>query len=416
MAQGSFGFDHFMQTEIFCKFHSFAPLQDIYHKYPVNVLILTPDAVGSTLLQRLLTIYMQFHEFDRPVINLHELTNGLEKYYSAEFGREIVSKRGVQSWGYYQSLSQIVEILHSVDHYKTSRLAQYHIKNRGDTIDQQIPFYRYLDDNFFIISCRRNNIFEHALSMTLNKITKKLNVYNHAEKIETFYNIYKDKVELDLDSFVYSLDAYKDYIDWSGRYFNVGSYFYYDEHLAQIERYILNLPVFNGQNRQITWAEKFGIDFNNWNRCHQIPSDLSRLSFEKDSQLQISGPSCENISADINQLACIKQHTLSDIKTKNFMEQHQPSYDRAMDTIKRMIELDIIGSPPPIKKQTLLEKISIIKNINLCIEIYNQWISQNPDLGLEISMESIGAAATEEQDFWKSLEPTVETARLAVTT
>ena len=48
----------------------------------MNVLILTPDGVGSTLLQRVLTISMQLHEFDRPVINLHELTNGLEKYYS----------------------------------------------------------------------------------------------------------------------------------------------------------------------------------------------------------------------------------------------------------------------------------------------------------------------------------------------
>ena len=35
----------------------------------MNVLILTPDAVGSTLLQRMLTIYMQFHDFNRPVIN-----------------------------------------------------------------------------------------------------------------------------------------------------------------------------------------------------------------------------------------------------------------------------------------------------------------------------------------------------------
>ena len=89
----------------------------------MNVLILTPDAVGSTLLQRLVTIYMQFHEFDRPVINLHELTNGLEKYFSPEFGCEIVSKKRVSNWGYYQTLEQVVEILSSVDHYKTSRLA-----------------------------------------------------------------------------------------------------------------------------------------------------------------------------------------------------------------------------------------------------------------------------------------------------
>ena len=107
----------------------------------MNVLILTPDAVGSTLLQRMLTIYMQLHDFARPVINLHELTNGLAKYYSPEFNREIVSKKSIEKWGYYQTLEQVVELLSSVDHYKTSRLAHYHIKQRGDAIDQQIPFY-----------------------------------------------------------------------------------------------------------------------------------------------------------------------------------------------------------------------------------------------------------------------------------
>ena len=67
----------------------------------MNVLILTPDAVGSTLLQRMLTIYMQFHQFDRPTINLHELTNGLAKYYSPEFNQELVGKRALANWGYH---------------------------------------------------------------------------------------------------------------------------------------------------------------------------------------------------------------------------------------------------------------------------------------------------------------------------
>ena len=56
----------------------------------MNVLILTPDAVGSTLLQRLITIYMQFHPYDKPVINLHELTNGLVKYYNSNFQQELI--------------------------------------------------------------------------------------------------------------------------------------------------------------------------------------------------------------------------------------------------------------------------------------------------------------------------------------
>ena len=118
----------------------------------MNVLILTPDRVGSTLLQRLITIYMQFHEFDQPVINLHELTNGIIKYYSPLFNAEVLGKsldRG--KWGYYQSLPEIRDLLDSVPHYKTSRLALYHIRNREDSTADQMPFYEYLNDNFFII-------------------------------------------------------------------------------------------------------------------------------------------------------------------------------------------------------------------------------------------------------------------------
>ena len=130
----------------------------------MNVLILTPDAVGSTFLQRVLTIYMQLHNFDRPVINLHELTNGIAKYYNPELGQEVLGKKQ-DKWGYYQSLEQVVEILSSVDHYKTSRLALYHIKNRGDSLADQVQFYQYLRDNFYIISCRRENLFEHAIKI-----------------------------------------------------------------------------------------------------------------------------------------------------------------------------------------------------------------------------------------------------------
>jgi hypothetical protein len=228
----------------------------------MNVLILTPDAVGSTLLQRMLTIYMQFHDFDRPVINLHELTNGLARYYSPEFNRELIGKKELKNWGYYQTLKEVAELLGSVDHYKTSRLAYYHILQRGDSIDQQIPFYKYLNDNFYIIACRRKNIFEHALSLTLKKITKKANVYTAHEKIDTFYEIYRSGVNLDSTVFVNQLDAYRRYIEWSEQYFNISSYFGYEQDVPRLEEYILNLPVFGNQSTRITWEKNFGLSFN----------------------------------------------------------------------------------------------------------------------------------------------------------
>ena len=141
----------------------------------MNVLILTPDAVGSTLLQRMITIQMQCAEYNQPVVNLHELTLGIIRYWNPELNCYMLGRDPDVR---HQALLEITETLASVDHYKTCRVAHYHIKRRGDSIEDQVPFYRFLNDNFFIIACRRQNIFEHALSLCLSKIHKNLNVYS----------------------------------------------------------------------------------------------------------------------------------------------------------------------------------------------------------------------------------------------
>jgi hypothetical protein len=376
----------------------------------MNVLILTPDAVGSTLLQRLLTIYMQLHEFDRPVINLHELTNGLEKYYSTDFNQEIVSKSRVTNWGYYQSLEEIVEILASVTHYKTSRLAQYHIKGRQDPIEKQIPFYQYLDKNFFIIACRRHNIFEHALSMSLNAITKKLNVYSHEEKIDTFADMYLNKVTIDQNVFMHQLKSYHDYVKWSTDYFNIGSFFYYDQHLENIEQYILNLPVFNSQQHKVTWNDRFGIDFYNWNRMHHIPSNIGALLLSPDSIKTLldykksvsDSQSSKQLPMSLNESATQMILTQSDSACVQFLKQHQQGFDNVNSAIEKMKQLDIIVSPPPIKKHTLVEKMHMINNFNQCLNLYNIWIDQNPELGQPLSDADLRFQADKEYAFWNS--------------
>ena len=205
----------------------------------MNVLILTPDRVGSTLLQRVLTVYLLGQNIDKPVINLHELTNGLIKYYNPTVNAEVLGKPNGTNWGYFQSLDEITELLKSVDHYKTSRLAHYHIARRKDTISDQIKFYEYLNNNFFIISCRRENLFEYALSWGINSHSKKLNVYNLDEKTDTFYDIYKNKISISKELLITHLDNYKKYIEWTDSYFNVQSYFNYDVDVHNLEKYIL---------------------------------------------------------------------------------------------------------------------------------------------------------------------------------
>lgn len=397
----------------------------------MNVLILTPDAVGSTLLQRMLTIYMQFHNFDRPVINLHELTNGLAKYYSTEFNQELVGKKEVKNWGYHQTLQQVTELLNSVDHYKTSRLAHYHILRRGDTIEQQIPFYNYLNENFYVIACKRSNVFEHALSMTLSGVTKKLNVYDAYEKIDTFYQMYQSGITLDPVVFVNQLNAYKLYLDWSKKYFNISSHFNYEQDIPRLEQYILDLPVFLNQTELITWHKNFGISFNTWNKMHYALSDitslganstidgLKKLVIEKYGTVtdyQQNAPRnwpAVFSAADVDQLPMeIKQQWVQNIirregivpflnsETQQSLNQYTKGYNQAQQTINQMVNLGIMISGPPIKKQTLIEKRKIIKNFDTLIALYNEWINNNPDIASPINEQLLVDNVVTESKFW----------------
>jgi hypothetical protein len=258
--------------------------------------------------------------------------------------------------------------------------------------------------------------------MAINKITKKLNVYNHKEKIDTFYKIYQNQIDLDQDAFIYALDAYRDYIEWSARYFNVGSYFYYDQYLEYIERYILNLPVFFGQQHRVTWKEKFDIDLNDWNRCHHIPSNLAALvTYRPDLQIGHDSPDIiaeyqreatpewppmvntgdlKKLPVEMRALFHVQQQIRGDLQIQRFLQQNQMAFDNAQDAIKRMQELDIIVSPPPIKKQTLMEKSMIIKNFDQCMDNYNQWVSNNPGVATEITRDQVDQQIAKEQLFW----------------
>jgi hypothetical protein len=404
----------------------------IVDNYIMNVLILTPDAVGSTLLQRMLTIYMQFHDFGRPVINLHELTNGLAKYYSPEFNRELVSKH-TATGGYHQTLQQVSELLSSVDHYKTSRLAHYHIVRRGDSPAQQIPFYNYLNENFFIIACRRENVFEHAVSMTLNTVTKKLNVYDVYEKLDTFYEMYKSGVILDTAVFERQLEAYKHYVIWSEKYFSIGAYFNYEKDIPRLEQYILDLPVFATQSTLVTWDQNFGLSFNDWNQLHYIRSDPGALSClpnqatEKllltiadpvDDYQQHSLPKMPAVNSAAD-LAALPPHVVEtwardvvgrrglvpflDKENQYKLKKYQVGYEKAQATIDQMIRLGIMYSGPPIKKQTLGDKHRIIKNFDQLIEVYNRWHEKNPRFGQAMGSEIIKDQISQESNFWYSI-------------
>ena len=86
----------------------------------MNYLILTPDGVGSTYLQRALTVYLHSAELD--YWNTHELLNGLESSQGNLYKNF--------NLGYSQSVTEICKLLESTSNSLVSRIAQYHITRR----------------------------------------------------------------------------------------------------------------------------------------------------------------------------------------------------------------------------------------------------------------------------------------------
>jgi hypothetical protein len=315
------------------------------------------------------------------VINLHELTNGLLKYYSPVFNREVLGKpHDGRPWGYYQSLSEITDLLHSTDHYKTSRLAHYHIKYRQDTLEQQVPFYQYLNDNFFIISAQRENLLEHALSWCINTHSKKLNVYSVQEKIDTFADIYTNKITVEKSILIKYLDQYIEYLKWVDNHFSVASVFRYEQDLPRIEQYILDLPIFNNQSRQ-SWRDLFQIEFADWNRFHYLVSDISGISQQLLTHQTQPALEFESMPTENNyQLKSIQEQQLLPSLSQadqQFLSQHAQEYVKAKRAIDELVKNKILVTPVPIKLQTLLEKKLVIKNFDQTVEWYNEWAEIN---------------------------------------
>lgn len=345
----------------------------------MNVLILTPDRVGSTLLQRLVTVYANINENYNPLtINLHELTNGIMSYHNTKFNQTVLGKkqsmegRPQAGWGYFQSLETIVDLLENCKHDVTARLAHYHIKNRNDSLNDQLSFYQYLNDNFHIISCRRKNLFEHAMSWAIAGESKNLNVYSVEQKYEIFKNIHENKIHVQNDVMEKYLLQYHEYLDWVDRHFNVNSYFEYERDLPEIEKFILNLNVFKDKKNLLTWQDRFNIDWHDWNRVHYL---LSLIPFN---------------------------HEFSD-EEKSFIKLNIDDYTQCRIFIQDLQDDGIVMSGIPIKLHTLKEKADLITNIDQCLLNYNKWIGINqPSYAISYHPETLTQAAQLEHTNWTS--------------
>ena len=157
-------------------YYSLTTLTGVNNYMLSNYLILTPDGVGSTYLQRALTVYLNSAGLD--YWNTHELLNGLD-LLDGNLYKDF-------NLGYSQTLPEICGLLESTSNSLVSRIAQYHITNRlrNNKEDYQ-QLYDTCNKKFDKIFYCTRDPFEYALSWSIRSKSKKPNVYSVTERTAT---------------------------------------------------------------------------------------------------------------------------------------------------------------------------------------------------------------------------------------
>jgi len=282
-----------------------------------KLLILTPDGVGSTLLQRAMCIFGNINE---KWINPHELTNGLI------YDSDLLCKD--YSLGYTQSLVEIVDLLERNNNNLIVRLAHYHLINRKDLENELKYFYQYLNNNFIIISCHRKNILEYAMSWAIRDLKNTLNVYSFQEKFVVHPET--DRFTLDIEFIDKKLNDYQNYIFWLNDNFKHVVNFYYED-INTIDSFISSILEYE----PTTFSNKFNIKI----------SDYCLLS-----------------SKNKQELKSYKKTTLMSLVAIKIFSQN-------------LVNKKFMINGMPLKMNNFNNKISKCLNFNEVLQTYNIWAS-----------------------------------------
>jgi len=276
-----------------------------------NYLILTPDGVGSTYLQRTLNVHL--NSIGLEYWNTHELLNGLA--VMIKDGSYKLHKNWELNLGYSQSIKEICNHLTMTNNNLVSRIAQYHITNRNDDCEE---LYNTCNKKFNkIIFCARNPL-EYALSWGIRQRTDTLNVYSILERKEIHENIERT---ISVDFFMEKLEQYKNYEYWA-----------YD-------------------NFQIT-------DIVNYEDLHYDPNAVMQSLTSKTTKLDFLDYNRTRYNASKG-IAPSKDSTIAAVSTHRY--------------INSLIAEKKMPNGIPIKMNTMADKKKTISNFEDLLNNYNSW-------------------------------------------
>ena len=166
------------------------------------------------------------------------------------------------------------------------------------------------------------------------------------------------------------LTQYQEYMEWVDNHFQVNSYFEYERDLADLEKYILNLRVFQKSLPGRTWHDRWDITWADWNCMHYL---LSLVAFD---------------------------HVFSD-EEKEFMSNNIDLYTKCRVAIQDLQDQGILVSGVPIKLHTLQQKTQLIANASSCLEYYNKWTQHHPSsYALPYTADQMNQIALIEHNAW----------------
>ena len=313
-----------------------------------NYLILTPDGVGSTYLQRALTVYL--HSAGLDYWNTHELLNGLD----------LLDGNLRKDWNleYSQTIPEICGLLESTSNSLVSRIAQYHItkrlrKNKEDYQQLYDTCNKKFDKIFYCI----RDPFEYALSWSIRERTNTLNVYSVKERI----NIHGEDIKqtIDLEYFNRKLEQYSNYEYWAEDNFNITRAVNYDDNHGDADSMMKELT---------------GLDHNVEDRLGISLQEYSTIRYMTSMYMQTKD----------KKYVCNREQAAGATQLKKFIQSLVPNK---------------LPNEIPVKMNTMQDKQKRVVNFDDAVEVYNKWTTTT-NSHMPISQEDIARVISTESKIY----------------
>lgn len=294
-----------------------------------NYLVLTVNGVGSTYLQRALTIFLNSAGY--PYYNTHDLLSNIGFHNGNMIG--VYPPREKR---YDMPVREIVAQINRSKNLLVSRIAKWNADQRGDDCTE---VYKAASKKFSrVILCQRNP-YEFALSHIIRRQTPEYNnggnrgQYTLADRIKHFSG---DRTwQFDREHFISKLDEYNSGDYWASDNFEVTDIMDYDDFYEDPDGYLQKLT---GIDYSI--KDRFGIGFFEYSKL------IYQLSIIKEKQLDYP------IDKDIAQAAA-----------------HFTEYQIDLH------ENHILPSRMPMKRTILKHKQERMVDFKQSLDVYNEWAS-----------------------------------------